>query len=470
MMIGITSYGAYIPVWRIKREAIQRGGAGEKSVANFDEDSLTMAVSAAVNSLAGLERDSIDSLLFASTTFPYKERQNASLVAAAVDLRKNILTMDVANTLRGGTGAVRLATDLIKAGSARNILVTASDCRLGAPGSTFEHLCSDGAGALVIGSTDVAVEIESICSTYNEMIDIWRADEDKFIRSWDERFVQSEGYINSVLNAASVLMKGQGLEAKDITKAVIYAPDQRRMEEVAAKIGFDVKRQVQNPLISVLGNTGTASPLILLIAALEDSKPGDRILWVSYGDGCDAGILRVTDGIEELRGRKGVQTSLESKRYVKDYVTYLEWKGILRRERGPGKPLQEVSLTALWRDWEEVIRFYGSRCKSCGTIQYPPQRVCTQCHDRDRFEKIRLSDQRGKLFTFSLDYISDPLDVPVVLSVVDFDCGGRAVLTMTDHHAKEIKIGMAVEMSFRKLFFNDGIHNYFWKCTPSRTS
>ncbi|HUL22989.1 MAG TPA: 3-hydroxy-3-methylglutaryl CoA synthase, partial [Thermodesulfobacteriota bacterium] len=115
MMIGITSYGAYIPIWRIKRDAIQRGGAGEKSVANFDEDSLTMAVSAALNSLAGLDRGSIDGLLFASTTFPYKEKQNASLVAAAADLRKDILTMDVANTLRGGTGAVRLATDLIKA-------------------------------------------------------------------------------------------------------------------------------------------------------------------------------------------------------------------------------------------------------------------------------------------------------------------------------------------------------------------
>ena len=466
-MIGIISYGGYIPIWRIKREAIMPAGAGEKSVANFDEDSLTMAVSATVNSLAGLDRGSIEGLLFASTTFPYKERQNASLVAAAADLRKNILTMDVANTLRGGTGAVRLAADLIKAGSARNVLVVASDCRLGAPGSTFEHLCSDGAGALVIGSTDVAVEIEGAYSTYNEMIDIWRADEDKFIRSWDERFVQSEGYVHSVLNTASVFMKGQHLEAKDFAKAVIYAPDQRRMEEVAAKIGFDVKRQVQNSLISVIGNTGTASPVMLLIAALEESKPGDRILWISYGDGCDAAILRVKEGIERLRERKGVKAFLGSKQYVKDYVTYLEWKGILRRERGPGKPLQEVSLTALWRDWEEVIRFYGSRCKSCGTIQYPPQRVCTHCHERDRFDKIRLSDQRGKLFTFSLDYISDPLDVPVVLSVVDFDCGGRAVLTMTDHQG-EIKIGMTVEMSFRKLFFNDGIHNYFWKCVPSR--
>ena len=469
-MVGITSYGVYVPHWRLKREIISRGGAGEKSVANFDEDALTMAVSATINSLLGLDRDNIDGLLFASTTFPYKEKQNASIVAAATDLRKDILTTDVANTLRGGTSAVKIAFSLVKAGSARNMIVAASDCRLGAPGSSFEQICSDGAGALVIGSTDVAVEIEGSHSVYNEMVDVWRAEDDKFVRSWDERFVQSEGYMNTVLDTALALMKERSLEPKDFRKAVIYAPEQRRMEELAAKLGFDLKTQVQNPLISVIGNTGTASPLMVLIAALEDSKPGDKILWISYGDGCDAMVLKVTEHIEKLRSNKGIRTFLESKQYIKDYITYLEWKGILKRERGPGKPLQEVSLSALRRDWEEVIRFYGSKCKSCGTIQYPPQRVCTQCHTKDQFEKIRLSDQKGKLFTYSLDFISDPLDIPMVLSVIDFDCGGRAVLTMTDHNAKEIRIGMAVEMSFRKLFFNDGVHNYFWKCTPSRAS
>jgi 3-hydroxy-3-methylglutaryl CoA synthase len=470
MMIGITSYGAYVPLWRIKREAIIPGGVGEKSVAHFDEDTLTMAVSAAINSIAGLDRDKMDGLLFASTTFPYKEKQNASIVAAATDLRKDILTLDIANTLRGGTNGVKMGVNLIEGGSARNVIVVASDCRLGTPGSSFEQTCGDGAGALVIGSTDVAVEIEGSHSVYNEMVDVWRADEDRFIRSWDERFVQSEGYMNTVLNTTMALMKKRGLGPKDFHKAVIYAPEQRRMEELAIRLGFDLKTQVQNPLISRIGNTGTASPLMVLIAALEDSKPGDKILWISYGDGCDAIILKVTEQIEKLKGKKGIGKFLESKQHIKDYITYLEWKGILKRERGPGKPPQEVSLSALRRDWEEVVRFYASKCKSCGTIQYPPQRVCTECHAKDQLEKVRLSDHKGKLFTFSLDSISDPLDTSMVLSVIDFDCGGRAVLTMTDHSAKEIKISMAVEMSFRKLFFNEGIHNYFWKCVPSRIS
>jgi uncharacterized OB-fold protein len=39
---------------------------------------------------------------------------------------------------------------------------------------------------------------------------------------------------------------------------------------------------------------------------------------------------------------------------------------------------------------------------------------------------------------------------------------------MTDRVAEEVKVGMPVEMSFRKMAYRDGIHNYFWKAVPVR--
>lgn len=471
-MAGITSFGAYVPLWRLKRDSISRGGKGEKSVARFDEDSLTMAVSASINALGEIDRGTVDGLFFASTTFPYKERQGAGIVAAASDLRKDVLSVDVANALKGGTSAVRMAADMVRGGSFRNIAVVASDCRLGHPGSAFEQGLGDGAGALVIGDTDVAVEIVDSLSVYNEIIDLWRADGDKFVRSWEDRFAQSKGYVSTVKDTALALMKKQGLEPKDFSKAVLYAPDLRRVIEVATKLGFDPQKQVQDPLVMEMGNTGTAYPLMLLIAALEEAKPGDKILWASYGDGCDAMILNVNEGIERLKNHNAIGGLLESKRYLEDYNTYLEWKGLLDRTGGVRPPPEDVSMPALWRDWDEVVRFYGSKCKACGTIQYPPQRACTKCQTLDQFEKIRLSDQKGKLFTFSIDFMTDPLDKEMVVSVVDFDCGGRAVLIMADKDTRKIKLGMPLEMSFRKLFYNEseGIHNYFWRCMPSRIS
>jgi 3-hydroxy-3-methylglutaryl CoA synthase len=467
-MIGIISYGAYIPLWRLKREAISEGAKGERSVGNFDEDSLTMAVSAAIHSLEGVDRKTVSGLLFASTTFPYKEKQAANIVAAASDLPKEIFTIDVANSLRGGISAFKLAADMVKAEPAKKVVVVASDCRLGLPGSIFEQNCGDGAGAVVIGNKDVAIEIEAYLSAYNQIIDVWRADEDKFICSWEDRFIQ-DSYIKTVDDTVQAFIKKHKIEPKDISKAIFCAPDMRALSEVAVKLGFNLKTQIQDPLFGVMGNSGTAYSLMLLIAALEDAKAGDRILWTGYGDGCDVYLLKVTEEIERLRGQKGIRRHLESKQYIKDYLTYLEWRRLLSR-RGVKLRTEEVSMTALRRDWDEVIRFYGSRCKSCGTIQFPPQRVCTKCHTIGQFERIRLSDQKAKLFTFTVDFVTDPIDKQMSVSVVDFDCGGRAILIMSDQDSKKIRIGMPLEMSFRKLFYNreQGIHNYFWRSIPER--
>ena len=92
-MVGIASYGAYVPRWRLPLAALGGGrrggpGRGEKAVANFDEDSVTMAVAAGLDCLAGIPRDTVDGVLFASTSYPYKEKLGASIIAKALDLRR----------------------------------------------------------------------------------------------------------------------------------------------------------------------------------------------------------------------------------------------------------------------------------------------------------------------------------------------------------------------------------------------
>ena len=76
-MAGIASYGAYIPFYRLSRAEIGKawgsgGGPGERAVANYDEDSLTMAVAAARDCLKGFDRAAVGGLYFASTTAPYQ--------------------------------------------------------------------------------------------------------------------------------------------------------------------------------------------------------------------------------------------------------------------------------------------------------------------------------------------------------------------------------------------------------------
>jgi hydroxymethylglutaryl-CoA synthase len=472
-MAGIISYAAYVPMQRLQLSAIAGGGrragsgGGEKAVAYFDEDCVTMAVAAAMNCLEGVDRETVDGVLFASTSYAYKEKQAASVVAKALDLRRDIVTADLADSLRAGTTALRSALDAVKAGSARNVLVVASDCRVAAPRSALERNFGDGAAALLIGAADVAAEIEHHHAISDEIIDVWRTESDAFVRSWEDRFVVEHGYAHNLVEAVKGLLQKAGLSYKDFAKAALYGPDARSHAGAARAIGFDPKTQIQDPLFGRLGNSGAAFALVQLVAALEEAKAGSRLLLANYGDGAEAFALKVGEPIAALRTKRGVQWHLERRAPLEDYDKYLRFRNLqpseFDRRAGAG-----VSATVHFRDRDEDISFHGHRCRRCGTTQFPFQRVCFQCFARDDFEQVRLSDRHGKLMSFTFDFFAGSPDPPMIVTMTEVDGGARVYLQMTDANPKEIKLELPVEFTFRKIHEYGGTPNYFWKCTPLR--
>ncbi len=470
-MLGITSYGAYIPLYRLSRTEIGRawgsGGSGEKAVANFDEDSITMAVAAGLDCLAGSDRNVVDQLFLATTTAPYKEKQAAAVVASALDLRREIISSDLGNSLRSGSIALKLALDSVKAGSAKNVLITAADCRLSYPSGELEQNFGDGAAAIMIGDSNPIATIEASHSHTNNFVDLWRTDEDNYVRSWEDRFIYGEGYQSNVVEAVKAFLKQQKLTPKDFTKAVIYAPDNRRHTEIIKALGFDPKTQAQDSLFSTVGCTGAALGLMMLVAALETAKAGDHILFVNYGDGVDVFSIKVTAEIEKARQHRGIKGHLASKRALPNYEKYLKYKNFMPQEPGR-RPAEMTSAVMHWRDRKMLFGLYGVKCKTCGRVQFPPQRVCVKCRTKDNFEDIRLSDKKGTVFAFCRDALAPTLDPPLVKAIVDFEVGGRMMAHVTDRDPEAVNIGIPVEMTFRKVNDALSIHNYFWKARPIR--
>jgi len=211
-MAGVVSYGAYIPLHRISREEFLKawGGfsiPGEKAIANFDEDSITMAVEAGIDSMRGMDQGEIDALFFASTTSPYLEKLSSAIISATLDLPPNVRTADFAGSLRAGTIALASALDAIKAGSPRRVLLAVADTRLGAPAGDFEQTLGDGAAALLLGKEDIIAEITDSYSISDEFSGVWRAEGDTFLRSWEDRMVLDEGYSRVLPQAMSGLME-----------------------------------------------------------------------------------------------------------------------------------------------------------------------------------------------------------------------------------------------------------------------
>ncbi len=466
-MVGIVSYGAYVPVHRLGPGTRGWAAPTEKAVASWDEDALTMAVEAALDAIGKSDRSKIDGAYFASTTSPYREKLVATTLAMATDLRTDILTADVTDTLRCGTTALRMAVDTVKAGSAKKVLVTASDRRLGTPGTDGEF--ADGAAAFVIGDTDVAATLVDSYSMSNELLDVWRAEGAKRTRSWEDRYVYEVGVQRIIPEAIDKFLKKAGAKLADMAKVVFYAPDARRHREIAAKLKLKPE-QIQNPYFDKIGNTGSAFSLMGLVAALEDAKPGDKILCLAYGDGADILLLQATDNIAKAKPKWGIKQGLLAKMMVPGMDMWMQWQNVAAGDPERGGPAA-ASEIARERNW--IYRMYGGKCKTCGTVNFPPQRVCTKCGTKDNFEPIRMSDKIGKIFLLVLKYDAPAFTQPSVDTMVDFEGGGRTTIGMADlqlppkFESKDY-IGKDVEMVFRKLGMGGQVHNYYWRCKPLR--
>jgi 3-hydroxy-3-methylglutaryl CoA synthase/uncharacterized OB-fold protein len=473
-MAGIASLGAYIPYYRLSRAEIARawGGAaapGERAVAGYDEDSLTMAVAAARDCLVGIDVASIGGLYFASTTSPYREKQGAALIAAVLGLPPSTVTMDFGGSLRCGSNAFKAALDAVTSGSCGRVLVVAADTRLGYPSGPAEGNFGDGAAALLVAADDVAAEMIHFSSVCDEIQDVWRSDRDTFVRSAEERFAIDEGYSRVASSAVSGVLKTLALTPSDVTSLAINAPNLRQLRNLAKKLGFDERTQVVD-LHTHVGDTGCAGSLMALVAALEKASPGDRILFGCYGNGCDVAVLRITENVAALREHRGIRRHLEAKADLGSYTRYLRWRELLPTQP-PARPpleLRTPSPAAQWREVKWELRLTGTRCRACGTPQYPPQRVCVQCRAKDQMDPYNFLDVPARVFSFSHDYVMETTDPPVTVTFVDFEGGGRLMCDMTDRDPAAVSVGMPLEFTFRRLYHVGGIYNYWWKCMPVR--
>lgn len=466
-MAGIISYGAYVPYLRLPLATIGGGrareGGPEKAVASWDEDALTMSVAAATECLRGLDRRTVDGVLFASTSYPFKEKQGAAIVAKALDLRRDVLTSDIGGSLRAGTNALRAAVDSVKAGSAGRVLVVVGDTRMAAPRSPLEANLGDAAAAFLVGAEGAAT-LTASHSVTDEIIDVWRTDGDPFVHAWEDRFIVDHGYRASVREAVAGLLAKTGSKPSDFARLVLYGPDARSHGALARELKFDPTKQVQEPLFGAVGNAGAAFAPLLLAAALEEAKPGDRLLLVSYGDGADAFALEVTPEIEKRRDRRGVRWHLARRAELPSYDLYLRFRQLLATEhdRRAGAGL---SATKHFRDRDYEVSLLAQRCRKCGQTQYPHQRVCFKCYAKDSFDQVRLSDKIGTLKSFTFDNFAGSPMPPLVATVTDVE-GARLYLQMTDTSLKEVKLDLPVELVFRKIHDAGGTPNYYWKCTP----
>jgi 3-hydroxy-3-methylglutaryl CoA synthase len=462
-MAGIISYGVYLPNYLMSGDVLQKAwgrpaGKGTKVVSSYDEDSLTMAVAASLECLKDLGVGLIDGLYFSSTTAPYAEKMNASVIATALDLNRDAFTMDIGSSLRSGSNGLKVAFDTISSGSKTNIVMVASDSRMAEPGSYLEPFLGDGAAAFLIGTGNPIADIVDYHSVYDGLPDVWRKQDEQFLRHDDIRYSRTEDYGRNMMIAIEGLFEDGNYCAADFAKAVIFSQDGRSHMSVAKNLGFQ-QEQMQDTLMLKTGSIGSAHGLMMLAAALDEGKPDDLILFANYGDGADAFAIRATKFIEDNDGNSLAEIEKE-RRPIDSYTRYLSFRNLV------GSFELDTPFTAiplLRREEELNIGLHGKKCGGCGKVMTLALKICPHCKSAEEFLDVRLS-KKGTVVTFSQEHYYPTPDPPVTMAVVDLDGGGRILAQMTDTDAKEVKVDMPVDLTFRRLHSGGGFVNYSWKC------
>jgi 3-hydroxy-3-methylglutaryl CoA synthase len=475
---GILAFGAYVPIRRLQRGAAYAANAwfapglkgaskGERSTASWDEDAITMAVEAARDLLGDSDRGAVKAVTLASTTLPFADRLNAGVVKEALNLVDGVFASDQTGSQRCATTALIGALS----GSATHLVLSA-DLRKARPASEAELAQGDGAAAILVGQGEVIARLIGAQSVSVDFVDHYRSAGESFDYTWESRWIRDEGHTKVLGGAIKAALTAFGLTGADIDAAIIPVTVRGVPESLAKQAGIG-PGAVADTLSAQVGDTGAAHPLLLLAAALEKAKPGQKILLAGFGQGADVLVFETTDAITRQPKRLGVAGHIARAQKTDNYLRFLFHRGLLDLERGMRAEMdQKQPGTTLYRNRKAVLGLVGGRCAKTGTVQFPKSDIGVNPNDRTQGtqEDHPLAERRSKIITYTADSLSYSPDPPVFYGAIDFEGGGRLVAEFADCTAEDIEVGRDMRMVFRIKAVDElrDFTKYFWKAAPIR--
>jgi len=343
MDVGIVSYGAYVPRYRITPEEIGKvwGVDGKamskglmincKSVPAPDEDTITISVEAARNMMrrCSVNPKDIGALYVGSESHPYAVKPSGTIVAEAIEAAPHLTVADYEFACKAGTAAIQSCMGMVGSGMIKYGVAIGADTSQGAPGDALEFSASAGGAAFLIGSEKMIAKIEHTYSYTTDTPDFWRREGEMYPRHGG-RFTGEPAYFKHVLSGGKGLMERAGTTAKSYTYAVFHQPNGKFPTRVAKQLGFSDVQIKTGLLAPVIGNTYSGAVPLGLSAILDEAKAGDRIFAVAYGSGAgsDAFDITVTDEIEKYsRSKAPTFAELNTNLKFLDYATYAKFRG-----------------------------------------------------------------------------------------------------------------------------------------------
>ena len=471
---GLLATARYAPRLRLERSEVfaqhrwmapglKSLAKGQRAIANWDEDAVTMAVEAGRALLAAAPARGATELTLASTTLPFADRLNAGIVAAALGLAATAVVRDVASSARAAL--TELIACLRHPAPETTRIVVASERRSARPASAQELIFGDGAAAAGVGTGRALATFVAAHSVHADLVDHFRQAGEAYDYGWEERWVRDEGYLKIAAGAVLQCLADAGVAAAAVAHFALPAALPKVNEAVARRVGIGAAALVPTAAATV-GDLGCAEPLALLDTALRAAAPGALILVAAFGSGCDVLLLKRSavpcPGDVPDAGKP--ETS---------YLKYLSFTGQIALAWGMRAEMDnKPALTAAWRDHARTERFEGGTCSRCGTVQFPLSRLCVnpECKAQDTQQPVSFADRPARVLSHTSDFLAYTPAPPFQFGHIDFDGGGRVLMEFADTDRDELRVGLPLRMVYRikDLDAARGFRRYFWKATPLR--
>lgn len=473
---GIASFGAFVPRLRMSRAAIADAHAwalpglkgqakGERALCSWDEDAVTLAVAAARDCLHGHGRARPAALTLASTTAPFADLLNAAIVAAALDLPADSACSDAGGSLRAGLTALAQALESTADGDA---LVVAADRRSAKPGSVQELQYGAGAAAIQVGADAGIARYLGRETVTRLFVDHFRAVGESHDYHWEERWVRDEGVARAVPGAVKKLLAKLGKAAADVAWFGLAGAPGGSDKLVAKTLGIAPERVIPD-LAATVGDCGAAHPLLQLVHALEQAKPGELIVVAGFGQGCEVLAFERGDGAH--RPPLGLEKAIAARIPETAYLKMASFEGEIALDWGMRAEADtKAALTQSYRASDQINAFVGGQCSACGAVQFPRLPNCVSCAASDSQTPFSLADQQGQIATWSADWLQFYLAPPLYVGLVQFDVGARLLMEIVEVGGQGLEVGTRLAMQFRVKARDQKRHysRYFWKAAPIR--
>lgn len=317
-------------------------GIGQKRMAvpPPDEDIVTLAANAAYQALENVDKDQIDTLLFATESGIDQSKAAGVYVHRLLNLSKNCRVFELKQACYSGAGGLQLSLPYIIHHSDRKVLIVAADIARYGLNSVGEPTQGAGAVAMVLSATPRIMTFEIDSGLYtSDIMDFWRPNYS------DEAFVDGKYSVKMYLKALkeawnqyTALTKNR---CEDFYRFAYHLPFSKMAEKahdflvkycsheaVSQKEMFE---QIEEGTIyqKIIGNTYAASVFLALISLLDHSKKDlsdKRIGLFSYGSGCVGEFFagRVQNGYKNFLTSKLHKMQLENREEL-EYKRYEEF-------------------------------------------------------------------------------------------------------------------------------------------------